>query len=93
MSAELAAVNIAADVTDEHRGCYLSVADPSAITGRRRFVLGKGFKSGVRRWTYAGVDYVGLCDDVTGPGVVGTEWMFRADAPCELLRRATRRRR
>lgn len=79
------------DVTDEHRGWELRVDEPEPIR-RRFFILGKGFGSGVRRWTHEGVEYVGLTDDVRSPGVVGTERIYRADTPCELVRQVKTRR-
>jgi hypothetical protein len=86
------AVACVGDVTDECRGWLVEVAEPDGLIQRRQFVLGKGFGSGVRRWTYEGVEWVGLTDDQRSPGVVGTERMYRADTPCGLLRKVSRRR-
>lgn len=77
---------VVGDVTDEHRGWYLRVTDPSRPSGYDYFTLGKGFGSGVRAWTCEGVEMVGLTDDQRSPGIVGTEHIYRADTPCELLR-------
>jgi hypothetical protein len=81
-----------ADVTDEHRGWELRVDEPEPLR-RRYFVLGKGFGSGVRRWTHSGIEYVGLTDDVRSLGVVGTERIYPADTPCELVRQVVKRRK
>ena len=89
---EARAVMTVGDLTTEHHGWLVRVDEPdepSAIfpLRHRSFVLGKGFGSGVRRWELDGVTMVGLTDDVRSPGVVGTERIYSADTPCELVRR------
>lgn len=87
-----ASVTKVADLTDEHRGWLINVEEPYPVR-RRGFVLGKGFGSGVRRWKYEGVEMVGLTDDQRSPGIVGTERIYRADTPCELVRQIKRPRK
>lgn len=85
-----------AEITDEHRGWLLKIEELSLspfAPRHRSFVLGKGFGSGVRHWTYEGTEYVGLIDDNKSRGVVGTEWTYKADTPCELVRLVTKQRR
>lgn len=84
---------VVGDLTDEHQGWYIRVDDPERPSRFDHFTLGKGFGSGVRRFTYNGVKWVGLTDDKRSPGVVGTERIFRADTPCVLLRQIKRPRK
>lgn len=85
-------VRVVADLSDTYRGWEIRVEEPAPL-GRRYFVLGKGFGSGVRRWEYEGVEMVGLTDDTRYGGVVGTERIYRADTPCELVRQVKKSRR
>lgn len=92
MQTELTAVSTVGNLTDEQRGWVIRVEEPAPLL-HRSFVLGKGFGSGVRRWTYEGVEMVGLTDDERSPGIVGTERIYRADTPCELVRQIKKPRR
>ncbi len=88
-------VRTVADITDAHRGWLIKVLrppHPESIASHQTFVLGKGFGSGVRRWTRPsdGAAMVGLVDDITSPGVVGTERAYPAGTPCELIRPVSR---
>lgn len=79
------------DLTAAHHGWLIKVAEPAGgALPHRTFVLGKGFKVGIRRWTHGGVDMVGICDPTDArPGIVGTERIYRADTPCSLIRPVT----
>lgn len=101
-------VRTVADIRTDHVGWMIKVHQPlhtddgrHLINPHRTFTLGKGFTRGpsqgcVRQWTRPdGTTWVGLVDDETRPGIVGTEHMFPADTPCELVRqvkKTTRRR-
>lgn len=94
--APLPAVTTVGDLTPAHQGWLIRVAEPPDRTlPHRTYVLGEGFKrgprkGGVRKWSHNGVDWVGLCDATeAGPGIVGTERVYRADTPCSLIRPVT----
>jgi hypothetical protein len=77
------------ELTAAHHGWLIKVAEPAdSVLPHRTFVLGKGFKVGVRQWTRPdGTEWVGLCDETDKrPGIVGTERMYPADTLCELMR-------
>lgn len=87
-----------ADLTNEHHGWYIKVIlqeDGPLRLPHRCFELGKGFGSGVRRWTRPdGTDVVGLCDATDArPGIVGTERVYLATTPVVLLNPPKKRRR
>src|SRR6476469_1156625 len=99
-------VETVADITNDHQGWMIQVYQPMHTEDGRclvrphvTFTLGKGFTRGpsqgcVRQWTRPdGTKWVGLTDDETGPGIVGTEHMYPAGTPCELLRQVTRTRK
>jgi hypothetical protein len=79
------------DLTDEHVGWYIEVADPRSVVGHRSFTLGKG----IRRWEYpAGVHHVGLLDKSTAEGnCIGTERDYGPETAVKLMQPPKRRRR
>lgn len=83
-----------ADLSVEHHGWLLKVADPDPVLRYRTFVLGKGFGCGVRRWTAPdGAEMVGLTDDERDGPFIGTERIYPASTPVELVRQIKRARR
>lgn len=81
-------VSTVGDLTPDHIGWEISVADENPVVARRRFVL-----AGHRAWTYEGRVRVGLLDKAGAYGnVIGTERHYDADTPCELLRQVYRPR-
>jgi hypothetical protein len=100
-------VRTVGDIQPHHVGWLVKVQHERTqagffISSHDTFVLGKGFTRGpsqgcVRKWTRPdGSDWVGLTDDDTEPGIVGTEHHYSAETPCELVRlvkKPTRRRR
>lgn len=91
------------DLSAEHHGWYIKVIHEHGSgfirLPHRCFVLGKGFGSGVRRWTQPdGTDVVGLCDSTDArPGILGTERFYPAGTPVVLIhpprKRNSKRRR
>lgn len=83
-------VSTVGDLTEQHHGWLIRVDEPEPLR-HRTFLLGKGFKVGVRRWTRDdGSEWVGVCDeDGRGNGFVGTERIYPADTRCELVRPVT----
>lgn len=92
-------VKTVSDITEDHRGWLIKVIEPPSDhplggPSHRSFVLGNGFGEGVRHWTRPdGTEWVGLTDDDRRGPFVGTERIWPADTPCELVRLVTRRRR
>lgn len=87
------AVEVVGDLTDEHRGWIVKVAVFDHLIPHRTFALSRHRRGCVRRWVCDGVAMVGLLDDHRASGVIGTEHIFPASTPCELVREVRSSRR
>ncbi|MFF4777606.1 hypothetical protein ACFY05_32585 [Microtetraspora fusca] len=84
----MSTVTTVADLTPDHIGWLITVADPNPVIDHRTFKL-----VGLRSWTYDGQQIVALVDptDKT-PGTIGTERHYAPETACELIRQIKRTR-